>query len=177
MGKTERGAIWIDKDKISAYDFYQGVYQTPDACVEMMFALFTDIPMLEIKKLCNEDIVKAKQKLSYELTRFVRGEEDAILAQKTAQELFAGKGQDENMPTTEIKKEQLKENKIGILDLLTLCNITKSNGEARRLIDQGGITLNDEKVVDSKLCLTVEDLKNGVILKKGKKLFNKAIIK
>ena len=177
MGKTERGAIWIDKDKISAYDFYQGVYQTPDACVEMMFALFTDIPMPEIKKLCNEDIVKAKQKLSYELTKFVRGEEDAVLAQKTAQELFAGKGQDENMPTTEIKKEQLKESKIGILDLLTLCNIPKSNGEARRLIDQGGITLNDEKVVDSKLCLTVEDLKNGVILKKGKKLFNKAILK
>ena len=177
MGKTERGAIWIDKDKISAYDFYQGVYQTPDACVEMMFALFTDIPMDEIKKLIKEDIVNAKHRLSFELTKFVRGEEDAILAQKTAKELFSGKGQDENMPTTEINKQQLKESKIGILELLTLCNITKSNGEARRLIEQGGITLNDNKVTDSKLCVSKEDLSKGVILKKGKKLFNKAILK
>lgn len=177
MGKTERGAIWIDKDKISAYDFYQGVYQTPDACVEMMFALFTDIPMNEIKKMVTEDIVNAKHRLSYELTKFVRGEEDAILAQKTAKELFAGKGEDSNMPTTEISSQTLKDNKIGILELLTLCNITKSNGEARRLIEQGGITLNDNKVEDVKLFVTDEELKKGVILKKGKKLFNKAILK
>ena len=139
MGKTEKGAIWIDKDKISAYDFYQGVYQTPDACVEMMFALFTDLPMEEIKKMCKEDIVKAKKRLSFELTKFVRGEEDAILAEKTTLQLFENKAQDENMPTTEVKQENLKDDKIGILELLTLCSLTKSNGEARRLIEQGGI--------------------------------------
>lgn len=177
MGKTERGAIWIDKDKISAYDFYQGVYQTPDSCVEMMFALFTDLPMSEIKQMCSEDIVKAKKRLSYELTKFVRGEEDAILAENTAKELFAGSGNDENMPTTELKLDNLKDGNIGILELLTLCSLTKSNGEARRLIEQGGITLNDKKVLDTKLILTKDDLKNGVILKKGKKQFNKAILK
>ena len=177
MGKTEKGAIWIDKDKISAYDFYQGVYQTPDACVEMMFALFTDLPMDEIKKMCNDNIVNAKQRLSYELTKFVRGEKDAILAENTAKELFAGSGQDKNMPTTEIKEENLKDGCVGILELLTLCNLTKSNGEARRLIEQGGITLNDEKVLDSKLFINKDSLEKGVILKKGKKQFNKAIFK
>ncbi len=176
MGKTERGAIWINKDKISAYDFYQGVYQTPDACVEMMFALFTDIPMPEVKKLCQENIVKAKQKLSFEITKFVRGEEDAILAQNTAKSLFAGSGQDENMPTTKLSANTLKDNQIGILELLTLCKLTSSNGEARRLIEQGGITLNDQKVTDSKLFVKEEDLQKGVILKKGKKLFHKAIL-
>ena len=177
MGKTEKGAIWINKEKISAYDFYQGVYQTPDACVEMMFALFTDIPMSEIKKMCKEDIVKAKKRLSYELTKFVRGEEDAILAEKTTESLFNNKSKDENMPTTELTQENFKEDKIGILELLTLCSLTKSNGEARRLIEQGGITLNEEKVVDSKLQLNKEQLKKGIILKKGKKQFNKAILK
>lgn len=176
MGKTERGAIWINKDKISAYDFYQGVYQTPDACVEMMFALFTDIPMQEVKKLCQEDIVKAKQKLSFEITKFVRGEDDAILAQNTAQSLFAGSGQDENMPTTKVSKDMLKENQIGILELLTLCKLTSSNGEARRLIEQGGITLNDQKLTDPKLFVKAEDLQKGIILKKGKKLFHKVIL-
>ena len=82
MGKTEKGAIWIDKDKISAYDFYQGIYQTPDACVEMMFALFTDLPMTHIKKIVKEDIVKAKKELCFEITKFVRGQEDAILARQ-----------------------------------------------------------------------------------------------
>ena len=102
MGKTERGAIWIDKDKISAYDFYQGIYQTPDACVRMMFALFTDIPMKEIDTLIAEDIVKAKKRLCYEITKFVRGEEDAKIAEKASEALFSGSGSLENVPTCKI---------------------------------------------------------------------------
>ena len=177
MGKTERGAIWIDKDKISAYDFYQGVYQTPDSCVEMMFALFTNIPMSEIREICKQDIVKAKKRLSYEITKFVRGKEDAELAEKTSNALFENKQTDENMPTTKIDKSSLVDNKIGILELLTLCALTKSNGEARRLIEQGGITLNDTKLADAKLFVSNEELAKGVVLKKGKKQFVKAILK
>jgi len=177
MGKTERGAIWIDRNKISAYDFYQGVYQTPDSCVEMMFALFTNIPMKEIREICKQDIVKAKQKLSYEITKFVRGKEDADLAQGTSNALFQNNQIDDNMPTTIIDKNSLADNKIGILELLTLCGLTKSNGEARRLIEQGGITMNDAKLTDHKLFVSQEELSKGIVLKKGKKQFNKAILK
>ena len=91
MGKTEKGAIWIDNDKISAYDFYQGIYQTPDACVEMMYALFTDIEMPEVKEIINQDIVKAKKRLAYEITKFIRGEADAIEAENMSNNLFASR--------------------------------------------------------------------------------------
>jgi len=174
MGKTEKGAIWINRDKISAYDFYQGVYQTPDACVEMMFALFTDIPMDEIKKICSEDIIKAKQRLSFELTKFVRGEEDAKMAEEASKSLFCNGGSSENMPTTEIS---IDGEFILVPELLLSCKIVSSKGEARRLIEQGGITINDEKVVDVNLKISKEDLQNGVKIKKGKKIFHKAILK
>ena len=133
MGKTERGAIWIDKDKISAYDFYQGIYQTPDACVRMMFALFTDIPMKEIDTLIAEDIVKAKKRLCYEITKFVRGEEDALLAQKMSENLFTEGGND--APEFEITKAEADAG-IGLLDLLVKTKLTSSKGEARTHIKQ-----------------------------------------
>ena len=175
MGKTEKGAIWIDKDKISAYDFYQGIYQTPDACVRMMFALFTDIPMKEIDTLIAEDIVKAKKRLCYEITKFVRGEEDALLAQKMSENLFTEGGND--APEFEITKAEADAG-IGLLDLLVKTKLTSSKGEARKLIEGGGIALNGEKVSNTILILKTADFDDGsILLKKGKKSFVKVVIK
>jgi tyrosyl-tRNA synthetase len=175
MGKTEKGAIWIDKDKISAYDFYQGIYQTPDACVKMMFALFTDIPMTEIDAIIGEDIVKAKKRLCYEITKFVRGEEDASLAQKMSENLFTDGGND--APEFEISKTETDAG-ISILDLLTRTNLCSSKGEARKMIAGGGISAKGEKVTDSNLTLKTEDFEdNALLLKKGKKTFIKVVIK
>ena len=175
MGKTERGAIWIDKDKISAYDFYQGIYQTPDACVRMIFALFTDIPMKEIDTLIAEDIVKAKKRLCYEITKFVRGEEDALLAQKMSENLFTEGGN--NAPEFEITKAEADAG-IGLLDLLVKTKLTSSKGEARKLIEGGGIALNGEKVSNTTLILKTADFDDGsILLKKGKKSFVKVVIK
>ena len=175
MGKTEKGAIWIDKDKISAYDFYQGVYQTPDACVEMMFALFTDIPMDEIRKLCKEDIVNAKRVLSYEMTKFVRGEEDAKLAEEASRSLFAGNGDTSNAPTFELDKTELPKN---IVDLLVKAKMLNSKSEARRMVEQGGITLNADKVTDIRYGVCEKDFEAGyALLKKGKKNIIKVVLK
>ncbi len=173
MGKTEKGAIWIDKDKISAYDFYQGVYQTPDACVEMVFALFTDIPMDEVKRIVAEDIVKAKKTLSFEVTKFIRGEQDAIEAQRMSENLFAQGGND--APEFEISKAQIG-NGIGICDLLVLTKLCSSKGEARRMIEGGGITFKNEKVTNFALVVTADDIADGALLKKGKKSFIKVVI-
>jgi tyrosyl-tRNA synthetase len=168
MGKTERGAIWIDKDKISAYDFYQGVYQTPDACVEMMFSLFTDVPMAEVKEMIKTDIVNAKKVLSFEVTKFVRGEEDALLAQKMSENLFSQGGDD--APVVEIAKTEFPMN---VCDLIYKCNLAPSKSEARRLIQGGAITFKNEKVSDFALLISSSDIEDGVLLKKGKKNFIK----
>ncbi len=174
MGKTEKGAIWIDKDKISAYDFYQGIYQTPDACVRMMFALFTDLPMNEIDELIKEDIVKAKKKLCFEMTKFIRGEEDALLAEKMSENLFSQGGND--APEFKLDKTEI-ENGISILDLLVKTSLCSSKGEARKIIDNGGITAKGEKVIDVNLKLYKNDFENNsVLLKKGKKTFIKVVL-
>ena len=167
MGKTEKGAIWIDKDKISAYDFYQGVYQTPDACVEMMFALFTDAPMAEVKKLVSEDIVNAKKVLSFEVTKFVRGQDDAELAQKMSENLFAQGGDD--APIVEIAKSEFPMN---ICDLLFKTNLAPSKSEGRRLVQGGAITFKNEKVTRFDLEISAQDA-DDALLKKGKKSFIK----
>ena len=175
MGKTEKGAIWIDKDKISAYDFYQGVYQTPDACVEMMFALFTDIPMDEIRRLIKEDIVNAKKVLSFEITKFVRGEQDAILAEQASQALFSGAGNLDNAPTFEVEKNSLP---MTIADLLNNSKLVSSKSEARRMCEQGGISLNGNVIKEFGYMVQESDFNdNYLILKKGKKNFVKVVLK
>ena len=175
MGKTEKGAIWLDKDKISAYDFYQGIYQTPDACVRMMFALFTDVPMKEIDELIAEDIVKAKKRLCYEITKFVRGEEDAILARNMSENLFTDGGND--APEFELSKAELGEG-ISILDLLVKTKLCSSKGESRKMIDNGGISAKGEKVADVNLVIKEADFEDGsILLKKGKKTFIKVVLK
>lgn len=171
MGKTEKGAIWIDKDKISAYDFYQGVYQTPDACVEMMFALFTDVPMDEVRRLVKEDIVKAKKVLSFEVTKFVRGEEDAVLAQNMSENLFTQGGDD--APVVEVEKAEFP---MMICDLVFKCRLAPSKSEARRLIQGGAITFKNEKVAKFDIQVTAENANNALI-KKGKKNFIKIAVK
>ena len=167
MGKTEKGAIWIDSDKISAYDFYQGIYQTPDACVEMMYALFTDIPMNEVRDLIKTDIVKSKKRLAYEITKFIRGEQDAIEAENMSQNLFASNQiNKDNAPTYSF--EMIDEN-IGVLDLLVNAKFVSSKGEARRLIDQKGLSVDGETIVDTTMQISKEQLKDGLLFKKGKK--------
>jgi len=176
MGKTEKGAIWIDKDKISAYDFYQGIYQTPDACVKMMFALFTDIPMKEIDEIISKDIVAAKKRMCYEITKFVRGEEDAQLALKMSENLFTDGGND--APEFELAKSSIT-NGISILDLLVQTKLCSSKGESRKMIDNGGITAGGNKVTDVNLIIYQKDFDkdNSLLLKKGKKTFIKVVLK
>lgn len=169
MGKTENGAIWIDKDKISAYDFYQGVYQTPDACVEMMFALFTDLPMNEVRELIKTDIVGSKKRLAYEITKFIRGEEDAIEAEKMSQNLFASNIiNKDNAPTFEYA---MTTDSIGVLDLLLEAKFVTSKGEARRLIEQKGLSVDGETITDTYMTISKQDLVDGKLFKKGKKNF------
>lgn len=175
MGKTEKGAIWIDKDKISAYDFYQGVYQTPDACVEMMFALFTDIPMDEVRALINENIVNAKHVLSYEITKFVRGEEDAKIAQEASKALFTGAGNMDNAPTFEVTSADLP---CSLVDILANTKLVTSKSEGRRMCEQGGVLVNGEVQKDFNYQITADNFTDGVcILKKGKKNFMKVVLK
>ncbi len=175
MGKTEKGAIWIDKDKISAYDFYQGVFQTPDACVEMMFALFTDLPMEEVRAMISADIVNAKHVLSYEITKFVRCEEDAKMAQEASKALFSGAGDTSNAPTFEIEQSALP---ITLNDLLALTKLVPSKSEGRRMCEQGGVQVNGEVTKDFNFQITTENFVDGVcLLKKGKKNFMKVVIK
>ena len=176
MGKTEKGAIWLDKDKISAYDFYQGIYQTPDACVRMMFALFTDVPMKEIDELIAKNIVDAKKRLCFEITKFVRGEEDAVLARNMSENLFTDGGND--APEFELKTAELAGG-ISILDLLVNTKLCASKGEARKMIAGGGISAKGEKVSDVNMVITKSDFDENasLLLKKGKKTFIKVVLK
>ncbi|OLA10888.1 MAG: tyrosine--tRNA ligase [Coprobacillus sp. 28_7] len=169
MGKTERGAIWIDNDKISAFDFYQGIYQTPDACVEMMFALFTDIPMDEVREMIKTDIVKCKKRLSFEITKFIRGEKDAIEAENMTNNLFYQANQSkDNAPVYEI---ELEENDINVIDLIFEAKFITSKSEARRLIASNGLSMDGKLITDISLRVTKEELKEGILFKKGKKAF------
>lgn len=169
MGKTERGAIWIDNDKISAFDFYQGIYQTPDACVEMMFALFTDIPMDEVREMIKADIVKCKKRLSFEITKFIRGEKDAIEAENMTNNLFYQANQSKkNAPVYEI---ELEENDINVIDLIFEAKFITSKSEARRLIASNGLSMDGKLITDISLRVTKEELKEGILFKKGKKAF------
>lgn len=169
MGKTEKGAIWIDENKISAYDFYQGIYQTPDECVEMMFALFTDIPMDEIRELIKADVVKSKKRLAYEITKFIRSEADAIEAEKMSNNLFASNFVDKsNAPTVTL---EISTPTIGVLDLLFNAKFVSSKGEARRLIEQKGISMDGVIILDPTIQIDSNKLKDGILFKKGKKNF------
>ena len=179
MGKTASGAVWLDPNKTSPFDFYQYWRNVEDADVLKCIRMLTFLPMEQIDAMSDwkdAQLNTAKEILAYELTKLVHGEEEAEKAQAAAKALFVGGGDDANMPTTEITTDKLVDGKIGILNLMVACKLAGSNGEARRLVQQGGVFVNDEKVPDHTFSVTEEMLKDGVKIRKGKKVFHKAIM-
>ncbi len=179
MGKTARGAVWLDPEKTSPFDFYQYWRNVEDADVLKCIRMLTFLPLEQIDEMASwkdAQLNTAKEILAFELTKLVHGEEEAIKAQTAAKALFAGGGDDSNMPTTAIAADKLENGKIGILSLLTACGLTASNGEARRLVQQGGIFVNEEKVGNIGFEVTREQLQEGVKIRKGKKVFHKAVL-
>ena len=178
MGKTVGGAVWLDPEKTSPYDFYQYWRNVDDADVIKCLKLLTFVPIEQIeemeKTMQGAELNKAKELLAFELTKLVHGEEEAKKADDAAKAIFAKGGVSDDMPTTEIDASELENGKIGILTLLVKCGLCPSNGEARRLVTQGGVSIADEKVTDPKAMI---DLSDAVIIKKGKKVFHKAVAK
>jgi tyrosyl-tRNA synthetase len=172
MGKTEKGALWLDSQKTSPYEFYQYWRNIEDSSVENVLKMLTFIPISEIKKLSSlkdEQINEAKKIAAFEITKLIHGEEEAKKAQEASNALFGGTGNIDTMPST-----KLENSNISILDAIVLSNIAPSKGQARTLINQGGISLNDEKITDVNYRLSDKDFSNGyAILKKGKKVFHK----
>ena len=176
MGKTASGAVWLDKNKTSVYDFYQYWRNVEDADVLKCIRMLTFLPLDEIEKMENlkgAELNQAKEILAYELTSLVHGEDEAKKAQASAKALFVQGGDDSNMPTTKI---ETNENEISVIDILIQCNLTQSKGEARRLIQQGGVSIDEEKINSIDYKVPIEKLKEGIKIKKGKKIFHKAII-
>ena len=179
MGKTASGAVWLDPNKTTPYDFYQYWRNVEDADVLKCIRMLTFLPLEQIDEMDSwkdAQLNTAKEILAFELTKLVHGEEEATKAQASAKALFMGGGDDANMPTTEITAEQLTDGKIGILNLMVACKLAGSNGEARRLVQQGGVFVNDEKVPEASFAVTAEMLKEGVKIRKGKKVFHKAVL-
>ncbi len=179
MGKTASGAVWLDPNKTSPYDFYQYWRNVEDADVLKCIRMLTFLPLEQIDEMDSwqdAQLNTAKEILAYELTKLVHGQEEADKAQAAAKALFMGGGDDSNMPTTEIGADKLTDGKIGILNLMVACGLAASNGEARRLVQQGGVFVNDEKVPDHTYAITGDMLKEGVKLRKGKKVFHKAVL-
>ena len=179
MGKTASGAVWLDPNKTSPFDFYQYWRNVEDADVLKCIRMLTFLPLEQIDAMSDwkdAQLNTAKEILAYELTKLVHGEEEANKAQAAAKALFVGGGDDANMPTTEISAEQLTDGKIGILNLMVACKLAGSNGEARRLVQQGGVFVNDEKVPDHTFAVTEAMLSDGVKIRKGKKVFHKAVL-
>ena len=180
MGKTENGALWLDPEKTSPYEFYQYWINVADADVKTCLSLLTFLPMEEVERLSSlegAEINKAKKVLAYEITKQVHGEEEAKKAEAATAALFGGGGADAAMPSTEVSAAAVKENPL-IIDLLITCGITKSRGEGRRLIKERGLSVDGEKVTNEFAEITEEQIANGeVLIKKGKKVFHKAIIK
>ena len=176
MGKTQKGAVWLDAEKTTPYEFYQYWRNVDDGDVIKCMKLLTFIPMNEINeyaKLEGAELNKAKEALAYSLTELVHGKEEADKAQAAAKALFAGGADDSNMPTTEVEQSDLEDGKITVLSLMIKAGMIKSNGEGRRLIQQGGISVNDEKISDVFTAVSADELKDSVIVKKGKKVFHK----
>ena len=181
MGKTENGAVWLDPEKTSPFDFFQYWRNIADSDVIKCLKMLTFVPMDEIRnyeKLEGSELNKAKEVLAYELTKMVHGEEEADKALEGARALFSNKSDTDNMPFTELDALSFTDGKIGLIDLIALTKIVPSKAEARRLIQQGGISVDDVKITDVKAEISLQDFSKGyVVIKKGKKVFHKAIVK
>lgn len=172
MGKTEKGALWVSKEKCSPYDFYQYFYNCDDRDVKKLFKILTYLPLNEIESIMSSDIRLAKRKLAFEITKLVHGEEEAKKAEETAKALFNGGVDLENAP------EIIIDEYMPISDVIVKAGFANSKGEARRLVEQGGIIVNGERVQSFNKLLTAEDFQKGyMLLKKGKKNFVKVIKK
>ena len=176
MGKTQKGAVWLDAEKTTPYEFYQYWRNVDDGDVIKCMKLLTFIPMSEINeyaKLEGAELNKAKEVLAYSLCELVHGKEEADKAQAAAKALFCGGADDSNMPSTLVEEVDLEDGKIGVLALMIKAGMIKSNGEGRRLIQQGGISVNDTKITDVFTTVTSDELAQSLIIKKGKKVFHK----
>ena len=179
MGKTAKGAVWLDANKTSPFDFYQYWRNVDDADVLKCIRMLTFIPLDEIEKMESwegSQLNTAKEILAFELTKLIHGEAEAEKAQRAARALFSAGGSDENMPTTTLAKEQLIDGAIGVIELLVACKLAPSKGEARRLIQQGGVMINEQKVGGIDQSVSADELKEGVKIRKGKKVYHKAIL-
>lgn len=171
MGKTASGTLWVSRDKTTPFDFYQAWINSFDEDVERSLSFFTRMEISDIKDLCKKDIREAKKLLAFEVTKLVHGEEDAMKARKTAEELFGNKKFSDNMPSVSVSKKHLN---IRVVDLLVEVNLVSSKSEAKRLIEQNGVSINQEKVKSVEQFVTDKDLKdNSLVLQKGKKVFLK----
>ena len=174
MGKTATGTLWVSRDKTTPFDFFQAWINSFDEDVERSLSFFTRMEISDIKELCIKDIREAKKLLAFEVTKLVHGEEEAIKARQTAEELFSNKGVSENMPSIKFDSNKLD---INVLDLLTEVGIVSSKSEGRRLMEQNGISINQEKETNTDRIITKEDFVNGeLIVQKGKKVFLKVQI-
>ena len=180
MGKTAKGAVWLDPNKTSPFEFFQYWRNVGDADVLKCIRMLTFLPLEEIDKMDKwegSQLNEAKEILAYELTKLVHGEEEAEKAKAASRALFAGDGDTEHMPTTELTNDDFGGGAIDVLTLLVKCGLAASKGEARRLVQQGGVTVNDAKVDAIETTFGCEQFTGeGVIIKKGKKVFHRAIL-
>ena len=179
MGKTEKGAVWLDPEKTSPYEFFQYWRNIDDAEVQNCLKLLTDVPVAEIDAIdmtSGPAINAAKERLAFELTGLVHSPEEAQKAMETARSLFGGGADAENMPATVLDAALLGENGIGILDVLVAAGLVPSKGEGRRLVQQGGVALDGEKVSDPMAIISRERLEAGIVVKKGKKVYHKVSV-
>ncbi len=178
MGKTVGGAVWLDPQKTSPFEFYQYWRNVEDSMVIKSMKMLTFLPLEEIEEIENWDasrINESKEVLAYELTKLVHGESEANIAQESARALFSGEGDDTHMPTTELDASTIEEKPL--LEIMILAGLASSKGEGRRLIEQGGISVDGEKIADVNLLIKKEDLLKGIKIKKGKKIFHRVIVK
>ena len=179
MGKTQSGAVWLDPNKTSPFDFYQYWRNVADADVLKCIRMLTFLPLEQIDEMDSwegSQLNKAKEILAFELTKLVHGEEEAVRAQESARALFS-QGNAADMPTAELTEEDLTEGTIDILTLLAKSGLVSSKSEARRAVQQGGVTVEGEKVGDIKTSYTADTLGEGLVVKKGKKNFRKVVMK
>ena len=180
MGKTASGAVWLDPNKTSPFEFYQYWRNVGDADVLKCIRMLTFLPLEQIEEMDKwegSQLNRAKEILAYELTALVHGEEEAKAAEASSKALFGGRGDDENMPMTEITINDLSDGVIDIMTALVKTGLCASKSEARRNIQQGGVSVNDEKIADISASYDADTLKNGIVIKRGKKNFNKLILK
>ena len=181
MGKTQSGAVWLDPNKTSPFDFYQYWRNVADADVLKCLRMLTFLPLEQIEEMDHWEgsrLNEAKEILAFELTKLVHGEEEAQRAQEGARALFAGGGNTANMPEAELSDEDFENGEIGILRLLVKAGLASSNGEARRNVEQGGVSVDGEKITDVKAQIAKDSIgEDGIVLKRGKKKFMRIVVK